>query len=208
MIMAKNVAKHVQAWALFLDRFRGTVYVQFFYGVVMRTQKCPHCGHTLKIYRNPAPTVDIIIYNPAKGVVLVSRAHEPLGWALPGGFVEYGETLEDAAVREAREETGLDVELEGLVGVYSDPSRDPRQHTITTAFYGRSKHSVMPRGGDDAAEAQFFPVDALPPLVFGHERIIADFLEKMKQALATRRPCSGASVCVGLGVEAARGERE
>ena len=170
----------------------------------MTMQKCPYCGHALNLYRNPAPTVDIIIHEPSKGIVLVSRAHEPFGWALPGGFVEYGETLENAAVREAREETGLEVELEGLVGVYSDPARDPRRHTVTTAFHGRSGDYAALRGGDDAAEARFFPVDALPPLVFGHDRIVADFLKKTEQGLETVRPCPGASVCVAVRSDSVR----
>ena len=83
--------------------------------------------------RNPTPTVDIIIYAPGRGIVLVERKNPPLGWALPGGFVEYGESCEAAAVREAKEETGLDVVLTGLVGVYSDPARDPRGHTMASA---------------------------------------------------------------------------
>ena len=80
--------------------------------------------------RNPAPTVDIVILAAGLGIVLVERKNPPPGWALPGGFVDYGESCEAAAVREAREETGLDVVLTGLVGVYSDPARDPRGHTM------------------------------------------------------------------------------
>lgn len=162
----------------------------------MTMQKCPHCGHALKLYRNPVPTVDIIIYEPQKGIALVLRAHEPIGWALPGGFVEYGETLENAAVREAQEETGLVTELEGLVGVYSDPARDSRQHTITTVFHARAKNPDQICGADDAAQARFFPVDILPPLVFDHERIVADFLNKQAQGPKTLSPRPGASVCI------------
>lgn len=160
--------------------------------------QCPYCGQAIKVYRNPAPTVDIIIHDPDRGIVLVSRAHEPLGWALPGGFVEYGETLEQAAVREALEETNLPVRLEGLVGVYSSPERDPRQHTITTAFHAQAPKQAQPKGGDDAAQARFFNPYELPPLVFGHERIVADFLAKLEQGLNTRRPEPGASVCVAV----------
>ena len=88
---------------------------------------CPHCGKILPGHANPLPTVDVIIRHPGKGIVLVRRRFPPLGWALPGGFVDYGEAVESAAVREALEETGLVVRLTGLVGVYSDPARDARK---------------------------------------------------------------------------------
>ena len=157
---------------------------------------CPKCGHHLTIYRNPAPTVDVVIYDAQGRIVLVERAHEPLGWALPGGFVDYGETLESAACREANEETGLVIELEGLLGVYSSPERDARQHTITTVFYARSPAGAEPAGGDDAARAMFFPIDDLPPLVFDHKRIIQDFLRKQASGLVAAKPAPGASICL------------
>src|SRR4030042_1439534 len=94
-------------------------------------EACPQCGHQIRRYRNPVPTVDIIIEIEDQGLVLIQRGKPPGGWALPGGFVDYGESLEDAARREAREETGLEVELLGQFHTYSDPQRDPRQHTIT-----------------------------------------------------------------------------
>jgi 8-oxo-dGTP diphosphatase len=123
--------------------------------------------------RNPAPTVDVIIGLPGDRVVLVARRFEPLGWALPGGFVDLGETVEAAAVREAREETGLEVALTDLLYVYSDPRRDPRRHTMSTVFMGRA--AGEPVGGDDAAEARAFAWDALPPtLCFDHAEILAD----------------------------------
>lgn len=123
-------------------------------------------------YRNPAPTVDVVIETPA-GLVLVRRARPPLGWALPGGFVDEGETVEETAAREAREETGLDVELIEQFAVYSDPRRDPRKHTLSVVFLARA--AGTPRGGDDAAEARAFPPGALPgPLCFDHARILAD----------------------------------
>ena len=125
---------------------------------------------------NPVPTVDVIIETPGGGIVLVRRKNPPHGWALPGGFVEYGETLEQAAVREAREETGLDVTLLGQFHAYSDPARDPRFHTVSVVFVGRA--AGQPRGGDDAAEARVFPRDGLPEdLAFDHARILADYLE-------------------------------
>ena len=127
----------------------------------------------LKNSRAPAPTVDVIIEVP-DGIVLVRRRFPPPGWALPGGFVEYGETVAAAARREAREETGLDVALTELFNVYSDPHRDPRRHTIATVFIGRAVG--RPVAADDAAEAGVFSSGALPgPLAFDHEQILADY---------------------------------
>ena len=124
--------------------------------------------------QTPLATVDILIQT-AGGVVLVRRGHAPLGWALPGGFIDVGEPAEAAAVREAKEETGLDVTLEALFGVYSDPSRDPRGHTISVVYTARAEG--LPVGGDDAAESAVFALDALPsPLAFDHARILADFV--------------------------------
>lgn len=123
-------------------------------------------------HRNPLPTVDVVIELPDGRIVLVRRRNPPHGWALPGGFVDEGETLAEAAMREAREETGLDVELREQFFTYSDPRRDPRHHTISTVFLARA--SGEPRGGDDAAEARAFSLDELPPLAFDHGEILAD----------------------------------
>ncbi|PTL77517.1 NUDIX hydrolase [Vitiosangium sp. GDMCC 1.1324] len=126
-------------------------------------------------YKNPIPTVDCIIELPGERVVLIRRKNPPLGWALPGGFVDEGERLDLAARREAKEETGLDVELEEQFFTYSDPSRDPRKHTLSTVYIGRA--TGEPVGSDDAAEARAFPVDALPrELCFDHGTILADYL--------------------------------
>ncbi|MDW7709813.1 MAG: NUDIX hydrolase [Deferrisomatales bacterium] len=135
-------------------------------------------------YRNPLPTVDVVVECGA-GVVLVRRRHPPAGWALPGGFVEEGESFEEAAVREAAEETGLCVELTEQFFTYSDPARDPRRHTATTVYLGRARGN--PRGGDDAAEARVWPWDALPsPLCFDHARILGDVLRYRRTGLRPR----------------------
>jgi 8-oxo-dGTP diphosphatase len=121
----------------------------------------------------PSPTVDVVIALPGDRVVLVRRKHPPPGWALPGGFVDVGETLEAAAVREAKEETGLDVALVDLLYVYSDPRRDPRRHTVSAVFLGRADGD--PEGGDDAAEARAFRWTELPaPVAFDHGEILTD----------------------------------
>ena len=128
-------------------------------------------------FKNPKPTVDLIIeLTDAPGqIVFVVRRNEPRGLALPGGFVDEGEWVADAAVREAKEETGLDVELIELFHVYSDPARDPRQHTVSMVFLARA--SGRPVGGDDAAECVVCAPDALPqPLVFDHATIVADYV--------------------------------
>ena len=124
-------------------------------------------------HRNPVPTVDVII-ECGRGIVLIKRKNPPPGWALPGGFVEYGESLETAAVREAKEETGLDVELIRQFHTYSDPARDPRRHTITTVYVGKALGT--PLAGDDAQEALVFGRDNLPgPIVFDHAKILDDY---------------------------------
>ena len=137
---------------------------------------CPACGHSVIRYLNPAPTTDVVIHEPGRGIVLIERANEPHGFALPGGFVDDGEQVEHAAVREMREETGLDVELLGVMGVYSRPDRDPRRHTMSVVFVGRPRDAAALQAGDDAARAAFHPLDRLPqPLCFDHARILADF---------------------------------
>lgn len=147
---------------------------------------CPQCGFAMRTFRNPLPTVDIIIERDG-GIVLINRKIPPLGWALPGGFVDYGEAVEEAARREAREETNLTLADMRMFHVYSAPDRDPRGHTITTVFVAKGCGEL--RGQDDAAAAEVFTLDGLPsPIAFDHGRILADYQawrsgEKMGMAL-------------------------
>jgi len=136
------------------------------------TMKCPACGNAIPVYKNPIPTVDIIIELDG-GIVLIERKNSPHGWALPGGFVDYGESYEDAAVREAREETSLAVTLIRQFHTYSTPDRDPRQHTASTVFIATADGS--PHGADDALQARVFNRNNLPGLVFDHGLIVDDY---------------------------------
>ncbi len=124
-------------------------------------------------YNNPIPTVDIII-EIESGIVLIERANPPFGWALPGGYVDYGESLEEAAYREALEETGLNIELLGQFHTYSDPSRDNRQHNISTVFIAKAEGQL--KSGSDAKAAQVF---TKPPqsLMFDHAMILKDYFQ-------------------------------
>ena len=134
---------------------------------------CPHCGAVVKVFRNPVPTADIIIRVDG-GIVLIKRKNPPYGWAMPGGFIDYGESAESAAVREAREETSLNITDLKLFGVYSDPDRDPRQHTLTVVFTANAKGT--PVAQDDAADIGVFTRDNLPaPFAFDHEKILDDY---------------------------------
>jgi len=137
---------------------------------------CPTCGTQVAQYRNPFPTVDIIIEIQG-GIVLIERKNPPYGWALPGGFVDYGESLEHAAQREAREETSLEITNLRLVGCYSDPQRDARMHTISTVFAAQG--SGIPTAADYAANVAIFALDRLPQqLCFDHAAILADYVRK------------------------------
>lgn len=111
---------------------------------------------------------------PGRPIVLIERRNPPPGWAIPGGFVEVGERVEAAAVREAREETALDVRLLVLLGLYSDPQRDPRGHTVTAVYCATARGE--PRAQDDARAVQVCTLEALPaPLAFDHARVLEDY---------------------------------
>ncbi len=128
-------------------------------------------------YRNPAPTVDIIIElidSPHRPIVLIERKNPPFGWAIPGGFVDYGESVETAAIREAYEEISLQVQLIEQFHVYSDPNRDPRQHTISIVFIATA--TGKPIAADDAKKVGIFHLWEFPqPLCFDHDHILNDY---------------------------------
>jgi ADP-ribose pyrophosphatase YjhB (NUDIX family) len=131
-------------------------------------------------YKNPLVTVDLIIEIDDK-IVMIERANPPHGWALPGGFVDYGESLETSAIREAREETSLDIHLVEQFHTYSDPARDPRHHTITTVFIASA--TGLPAAADDAKKLDLFSEHNLPsPIVFDHKKILSDYFQYKKGA--------------------------
>jgi ADP-ribose pyrophosphatase YjhB (NUDIX family) len=138
----------------------------------------------MKKRKNPVPTVDIVIEikreDGRQGIVLVKRKNPPYGWALPGGFVDYGESLEEAARREAKEETSLDIKLKGQLHTYSDPNRDPRQHTISTVYIASARGK--PKARDDAEEIGVFTKEEINfPLAFDHQKILADYFEHREE---------------------------
>lgn len=139
-------------------------------------------------HRNPAPTVDIIIElidRPGRPIVLIERKNEPMGWAIPGGFVDYGESIETAAVREAEEEVSLKVKLIEQFYVYSAPDRDPRQHTLSIVFIATAKGK--PVAADDAKNLGIFNQYDLPQnLCFDHDRVLEDYWNYRNYALKPR----------------------
>lgn len=142
-----------------------------------RTIQCPVCNYAMTLYQNPLPTVDLIIELETGGIVLIKRKNPPYGWALPGGFVDYGESLEEAAIREAKEETDLDVKLEKQLHTYSDPKRDPRHHSISTVYIAKAKGT--PQAKDDAMEIGIFNESNLPEeIAFDHRSILEDYFKQ------------------------------
>ena len=123
--------------------------------------------------RNPLLTVDAII-EINNGIILIKRKNPPAGWAIPGGFVDYGETLEEAAVREMKEETSLDINLGRQFHTYSNPGRDPRHHTVSTIFVATA--TGTPKAADDAIDIGTFTKDNLPEdIAFDHRQILEDY---------------------------------
>lgn len=142
------------------------------------TRTCPSCGTQIETYKNPFPAADVLVIRGDK-VLLIERRNPPHGWAIPGGFIEYGEDAESAARRELNEETGLEASSLELLGVYSNPSRDPRFHTITVVYLGEA--AGEPRAADDALSARWFALNELPaPLAFDHAQVIADAVNHLK----------------------------
>lgn len=126
--------------------------------------------------KSPFLTVDVII-EYGNGITMIKRKNPPFGWALPGGFVEYGETLEQSALREAKEETGLDIRLIRQFHTYSAPDRDPRHHTVSTVFIAKAQGMLKP--GDDAKDADVFKEDTLPhDIAFDHREILKDYFSR------------------------------
>ena len=146
--------------------------------MVKKTIQCPKCKNEIEIYQNPIPTVDIIIEIESNGIVLIKRKNPPYGWAIPGGFVDYGESLENAAVREAKEETNLDVKLIKQFHTYSDPIRDPRHHSISTVYVAKAKG--IPQAKDDAVESGIFTKSNLPEeIAFDHRSILKNYFKSL-----------------------------
>ena len=142
-----------------------------------KTIRCSKCGNEIEVYQNPIPTVDIIIEIEPGRMVLIRRKNPPYGWAIPGGFVDYGESLEEAAVREAKVETNLDVKLVRQFHSYSDPKRDPRHHSISTVYMAKAKG--VPKAKDDASEIGVFDELNLPgEIAFDHHSILKDYFRK------------------------------
>jgi 2-dehydropantoate 2-reductase len=155
-----------------MDRLESAPYCETLYRIL-------HFKYGKKFIYTPKLTVDVIVENEKSEILLIKRKNPPHGWALPGGFVDYGEKVESAAARELFEETNIKITTEELhlLGVYSDPARDPRGHTVSIVYYAKSSHN--PTAADDAAETAFFEKNKLPSeIVFDHKQILSDYLHK------------------------------
>jgi len=175
-IMAQEVLKHLREERTFLNEitfclYNSEAFTVFKKGVLGYLEYV-----TAKLSGGPYVTVDAIIELP-EGVVMIKRSNPPFGWALPGGFVDYGESLEEAVKREAKEETNLDLTQIKQFHTYSDPARDPRFHTIGTVFI--AKATGTPRAGDDAAEVKVIKSNQIEKLefAFDHKKILTDYLK-------------------------------
>ena len=151
--------------------------------MVNEYNSCPECGAKIERYKNPIPTVDIIIEmiedNEFKGIVLIFRKNIPKKWAIPGGYVDYGESIETAAAREAKEETSLEINNLKLFNAYSEPNRDPRKHTISNVFIAQADGN--PSAGDDAEKVGIFNENNFPSdMAFDHKKILKDYFLSKK----------------------------
>ena len=145
--------------------------------VMKKTVSCKKCGTDVELYKNPLPTVDVIIEMEKGGIVLIHRKNEPRKWALPGGYVDYGETLEAAAAREAKEETSIEVSGLQQFHAYSDPARDERSHNISVVFTAKGEGDMQ--AADDADDIGLFTHGNLPSdLAFDHAQIVEDYFSR------------------------------
>lgn len=178
-IMAQEIYKHAVYDAQALEHIALVLFDEEMFRLFQK-QTTSYLEHLQKkVCRGPFITVDIII-EVKGGMVLIERSNPPFGWAIPGGFVDYGETLEQCAAREAKEETGLDIYEAEQMHTYSDPRRDPRFHTITTVFVAKAKG--VPKAGDDAQKAKIVSFDEIAsiPLAFDHADVFRDY-KKFRQ---------------------------
>ena len=141
--------------------------------------RCPACKAEVTTYKNPLPTADVVAIRDGK-ILLILRRNPPAGWALPGGFIEYGESAEQAAIRELKEETGVTAKTQHLVGIYSQADRDPRGHVVSVAFLMKTR-TATPMAGDDAAAAAFVADWQAKRLAFDHAKIVADAVALMRK---------------------------
>ncbi len=181
-IMAQEVFRHLRENESVLKEIVFCLYNQEAYEVFQKNA-LGYLDYIVNKLKGPYVTVDAIIEMPASpeqvrndGIVIVERSNPPFGWALPGGFVDYGESLEEAVRREAKEETGLDIVNLKQFHTYSQPNRDPRFHTVGTVFIAQAKGK--PRSGDDAADLKIVKLNEIEKIAFAfdHKKIIQDYI--------------------------------